>query len=53
MRTLVTGDRGYIGAVMTPFLMATGDEVVNPAVSIHYDGKPTAMTDRRRLTATA
>ena len=37
---LVTGDRGCIGAVMAPLLMATGHEVVNPAVSIHYDGKP-------------
>jgi nucleoside-diphosphate-sugar epimerase len=28
MRVLVTGDRGYIGAVMAPFLMAAGHEVV-------------------------
>ena len=28
MRVLVTGDRGYIGAVLVPFLGAVGHEVV-------------------------
>ena len=27
MRVLVAGDRGYIGAVLVPFLRATGHEV--------------------------
>jgi len=28
MRVLVTGDRGYIGAVLVPFVRAAGHEVV-------------------------
>ena len=53
MRVFITGDRGHIGAAMTPFLMATGHEAVDPAVSIHYEGRPTLLTDRRHLTAAA
>jgi NAD dependent epimerase/dehydratase family len=37
MRVLVTGDRGYIGAVMAPFLMAAGHEVVGLDAG-WYDG---------------
>jgi nucleoside-diphosphate-sugar epimerase len=37
MRVLVTGDRGYIGAVMAPFLMATRREVVGLDAG-WYDG---------------
>jgi nucleoside-diphosphate-sugar epimerase len=37
MRVLVTGDRGYIGAVMVPFLMAAGHEVVGLDAG-WYDG---------------
>jgi nucleoside-diphosphate-sugar epimerase len=53
MRVLVTGDRGYVGAIIAPILRATGHEVVNLAVSIRNDGTPTLMTDRRNLRATA
>jgi nucleoside-diphosphate-sugar epimerase len=37
MRVLVTGDRGYIGAVLVPFLGAAGHEVVGLDVG-WYDG---------------
>jgi nucleoside-diphosphate-sugar epimerase len=37
MRVLVTGDRGYIGAVMTPFLIAAGHEIVGLDAG-WYDG---------------
>jgi nucleoside-diphosphate-sugar epimerase len=37
MRVLVTGDRGYIGAVMAPFLIAAGHEVVGLDAG-WYDG---------------
>jgi nucleoside-diphosphate-sugar epimerase len=37
MRVLVTGDRGYIGAVMVPFLIAAGHEVVGLDAG-WYDG---------------
>ena len=37
MRVLVTGDRGYIGAVMVPYLMTAGHEVVGLDAG-WYDG---------------
>jgi nucleoside-diphosphate-sugar epimerase len=37
MRVLVTGDRGYIGAVMAPFLITAGHEVVGLDAG-WYDG---------------
>ena len=37
MRVLVTGDRGYIGAVLVPFVRAAGHEVVGLDVG-WYDG---------------
>jgi nucleoside-diphosphate-sugar epimerase len=37
MRVLVTGDRGYIGAVMVPFLQAAGHDIVGLDVG-WYDG---------------
>jgi nucleoside-diphosphate-sugar epimerase len=37
MRVLVTGDRGYIGAVMVPFLIAAGHKVVGLDAG-WYDG---------------
>lgn len=37
MRVLITGDRGYIGAVMTPMLVAAGYEVVGLDAG-WYDG---------------
>jgi nucleoside-diphosphate-sugar epimerase len=37
MRVLITGDRGYIGAVMAPLLMAAGHEVVGLDAG-WYDG---------------
>jgi nucleoside-diphosphate-sugar epimerase len=37
MRVLVAGDRGYIGAVLVPFLQAAGQEVVGIDVG-WYDG---------------
>ncbi len=37
MRVLVTGDRGYLGAVMVPYLMSVGHEVVGLDAG-WYDG---------------
>ena len=37
MRVLVDGDRGYIGAVLVPFVQAAGHEVVGLDVG-WYDG---------------
>jgi nucleoside-diphosphate-sugar epimerase len=37
MRVLVDGDRGYIGAVLVPFLRAAGHDVVGLDVG-WYDG---------------
>src|SRR5580692_3472913 len=37
MRVLVTGDRGYIGAVMVPFLRAAGHQVDGLDVGL-YEG---------------
>ncbi|MGH8966213.1 MAG: NAD-dependent dehydratase, partial [Actinomycetes bacterium] len=37
MRVLVDGDRGYVGAVLVPFLQAAGHEVVGLDAG-WYDG---------------
>ena len=37
MKVLVAGDRGYIGAVLVPFVQAAGHEVVGLDVG-WYDG---------------
>ncbi len=37
MRVLVAGDRGYIGTVLTPMLLASGHEVVGLDAG-WYDG---------------
>ena len=37
MRVLVDGDRGYIGAVLVPFVQAAGHEIVGLDVG-WYDG---------------
>jgi nucleoside-diphosphate-sugar epimerase len=52
MRVLVAGDRGYIGAVLVPFLGAAGHEVVGLDVG-WYDGcdfgaQPTGYEQRTR-----
>ena len=37
MRVLVTGDRGYLGAVMVPYLLSVGHDVVGLDAG-WYDG---------------
>jgi nucleoside-diphosphate-sugar epimerase len=53
MRVLVTGDRGYIGSVMVPLLIAAGHEVTGVDTEL-YDGctfgsRPEPAIPRRRL----
>ena len=54
MRVLLTGSRGYIGAVMVPFLQAAGHEVVGLDTDYYLNCtfgtcKPTAPTSFRDL----
>src|SRR5690606_31301174 len=60
MRVLVTGNRGYIGAIMTPLLSRAGHDVVGLDVDLYRDcgyapggvlpDTPTIMKDVRDVT---
>ena len=54
MRVLVAGDRGYIGAVLVPFLRAAGHEADGFDLGL-YEGcdlRPAALAGRRRRRGT-